>query len=284
MKITSINNPKVAYWAKLKMKKYRDVEHLFIVESGAEEYKNLVLPDFDYDIFYHLAWDGVASFEKDNFEKQKNNIYISEQAIYLAQRYNCKKFIGAGTVAEYVFCENIMDFNQRQSPNDFYGAFKVSVHYIMEVLARKLEINFIWAVLPSTYGEGRDDNNIISYTIKSLLRGECPEYGNLEQLWDFVYVEDVAKALRYIGDLGSPGKIYGIGSGKYLKLKNYMQIVRDLINPELELGIGKLPEMSSKTKSSCVGIFDLVNDTGYQGDFTFEEGIGRTIDWFKQKM
>ena len=33
MKITSINNPKVAYWAKLKMKKYRDVEHLFIVES-----------------------------------------------------------------------------------------------------------------------------------------------------------------------------------------------------------------------------------------------------------
>lgn len=33
MKITSINNQKVAYWAKLKMKKYRDVEHLFIVES-----------------------------------------------------------------------------------------------------------------------------------------------------------------------------------------------------------------------------------------------------------
>lgn len=33
MKITSINNAKVAYWAKLKMKKYRDIEHLFIVES-----------------------------------------------------------------------------------------------------------------------------------------------------------------------------------------------------------------------------------------------------------
>lgn len=33
MKITSINNPKVAYWAKLKIKKYRDAQHLFIVES-----------------------------------------------------------------------------------------------------------------------------------------------------------------------------------------------------------------------------------------------------------
>lgn len=33
MKITSINNEKVVYWAKLKMKKYRDIEHLFIVES-----------------------------------------------------------------------------------------------------------------------------------------------------------------------------------------------------------------------------------------------------------
>ncbi len=33
MKISSINNEKVVYWAKLKMKKYRDIEHLFIVES-----------------------------------------------------------------------------------------------------------------------------------------------------------------------------------------------------------------------------------------------------------
>ena len=33
MKITSLNNPKVIFWAKLKMKKYRDIEHLFIVES-----------------------------------------------------------------------------------------------------------------------------------------------------------------------------------------------------------------------------------------------------------
>lgn len=33
MKITSLNNQKVAYWAKLKMKKYRDVEHEFIVET-----------------------------------------------------------------------------------------------------------------------------------------------------------------------------------------------------------------------------------------------------------
>lgn len=33
MKISSINNEKVIYWAKLKMKKYRDIEHLFIVES-----------------------------------------------------------------------------------------------------------------------------------------------------------------------------------------------------------------------------------------------------------
>ena len=33
MKITSLNNEKVSYWAKLRMKKYRDVEHLFIIEG-----------------------------------------------------------------------------------------------------------------------------------------------------------------------------------------------------------------------------------------------------------
>lgn len=33
MKITSLNNPKVVFWAKLKLKKYRDIENLFIVET-----------------------------------------------------------------------------------------------------------------------------------------------------------------------------------------------------------------------------------------------------------
>lgn len=246
-----------------------------------EEYSTVDLPNLEYDAFYHLAWEGVSTEKKNDYQLQKKNIDLAEAAINLAVRYKCKKFIGIGTVAEYVFCEDIMNFNQRQTPNDYYGAYKVAVHYILEVLARKMNMPFIWSVIPSTYGEGRVDGNIVTYTIKSLLNNEKPKYGDLEQLWDFLYAEDVAKALYLIGEYGISGKTYGIGSGRYLKLKEYISIIRDCINPQLELGIGLLPEMSNVTKSSCVGIYDLVKDTGFQPDYTFEEGIKRTIEFMK---
>lgn len=235
------------------------------------------LRETGYDVFFFLAWDGVAPEQKNDVCLQIKNITCALNAMELAYKVNCKKFVAAGTVAEYVFCENIIDVNEKPAPSDFYGAAKVSVHYMLDVLARQRAMNFIWAVLPSTYGPGRKGDNIITYTIRTLLKGEKPYYGDLEQLWDFLYVSEVARALRLIGERGIPGKIYGIGSGNYRKLKDYVKEIRDCINPELKLNIGALPEMSKRTFSSCVNTFDLINDTGFQVKVSFGEGIKKTI-------
>lgn len=258
-------------------------DKIHIYECEYTEYNMLEIPGYNYDVFFHLAWDGVASQDKDNLTIQERNIDMSVNALLLAKRLKCKKFIATGTVAEYAYCERIMDFNQKQTPNDIYGAMKVSVYYILNVLAKKIGIDFIWAVLPSTFGEGRDNDNIITYTIKKLLKKEKPLYGDLEQLWDFLYVKEVAKALRLIGENGNSDKVYGIGSGQYRQLKDYIYTIRDIIDPSLELGIGELPKMSHKAYSSCVGIYDLMKDTNFQVEIGFEEGIKNTILYYKNK-
>ncbi|MBR0173700.1 MAG: NAD-dependent epimerase/dehydratase family protein [Lachnospiraceae bacterium] len=236
-----------------------------------------------YDCFFHLAWDGVSTEHKNDEETQLKNIPMSIRALKLSHELGCGMFVAAGTVAEYAFCNDIMDVNARQSPNDIYGATKVAVHYYLEVLSRQLNQPFIWALLPSTYGERRTDSNILTYTIRSLLAGEKPGYGNLDQLWDFLYVGEVVKALRLIGEKGRAGKIYGIGSGKYEPLKNYITRVRDVIDPDAELGIGELPAMSEKTFSSCVNIYDLVKDTGFIPEADFERDIKKTIVWLREE-
>ena len=115
---------------------------------------------------------------------------------------------------------------------------------------------YLGSFYPSTFGAGGGrGNNIITYTICTLLKKQKPRYGDLEQLWDFLYVTEVAKALRLIGEKGKPGKIYGIGSGQYRKLREYVEEIRDCIDPQLELEIGVLPDMTAKTFSSCVNIF-----------------------------
>lgn len=258
-------------------------EKVHIYESEYQNYEELQIPESGYDAFYHLAWDGVASEFKDSLDIQKRNIDMSVAALNLAKRLKCRKFIATGTVAEYAYCERIMDFSQRQTPNDIYGAMKVSVYNLLNVLSRKNGIDFIWAVLPSTYGEGRDNDNIITYTIEKLLNNEKPVYGSLEQLWDFLYVKEVARALRLIGESGKADKIYGIGSGQCRQLKDYIHVIRDMINPKMELGIGELSHMSDKAYSSCVGIYDLIKDTNFQVEIGFEQGISNTIMYYREK-
>jgi len=250
------------------------------IETEYINLSNLNIED-DIDCFYYLAWAGVSGKEKNEFLIQLDNIKFAVEAIKLAKKVSAKKFIATGTVAEYVFSENLIDVSAKQTPNDLYGATKTAVHYYLDVLSRQSKQPFIWALLPSTYGEGRTDSNIITYTIVSLLNKKKTKYGNLNQMWDFLYVADVAKALYYLGIEGSPNKVYGIGSGVYKPLKEYLYIIRDIIDPEAVLGIGELPEMSSKTFSSCVDISEIIKDTHFVPQTSFEEGIAKTILYYR---
>lgn len=263
----------------------KDSSKVTIIEKGIEEISE---DDFEqplsYDVFFHLGWGGVAPEQKNDIDIQLNNITMSLHALEVANKIGCKKFIASGTVAEYVFCDDVMDVNAKQTPNDMYGAAKVSAHYFLEVRARQLRQPFTWMVIPSTFGERRHDNNIITYTINTLLNGEKPKYGNLTQMWDFLYVGEVARAIYLIGENGKSEMVYGIGSGEYRPLREYIEMIRDLINPKLELGIGEVPSLSAQTFSSCVNIDDLVRDTGFIPKISFKEGIIKTIQYLKEKQ
>lgn len=233
------------------------------------------------DICYHLAWGGVSSVHKNDLNIQLENVRASLNLLETVSQSGCRRFISTGTVAEYALCDNVMDMADRQTPNDIYGAAKVSAHYFLEVRARQLSQPFIWCVLPSTFGERRNDGNIVTYTIKALLNGEEPIYGDLHQMWDFLYVKDVVRAIRLIGEKGKTDKVYGIGSGEYHTLCEYITRIRDVIDPSLPLGFGKNKDQTSRTFSSCVNNYDLIRDTGFQQLYSFEEGIKRTIDYWR---
>ena len=252
-----------------------------IIETCLE---NLSIQHFEskeYDYFVHLAWGGVAPEAKNDIDLQLKNIGVSLHALEIANSIGCKKFIASGTVAEYVLCKDIMDVNARQTPNDIYGAAKVSAHYFLEVRARQLKQSFNWVVIPSTYGPRRVDNNIITYTIKALLKEEKPVYGSLTQMWDFLYVGEVVRAIRFIAEKGKVDKVYGIGSGQFRPLYSYIEDIRDLINPDLPLGIGEKTQQNGETFSSCVNIYDLIADTGFTPNVDFVNGISITINDFK---
>ena len=262
----------------------RENSNLIIVKKDLNQLLAGDIPSNNYDVFFNLGWAGVSPEQKNDVQLQVSNIPMALNSLKICNALGCKLFIATGTVAEYALTTDVMDLNAKQSPNDMYGCAKVSAHYFLEVESRKINQPFIWTVVSSTFGERRTDNNIITYTIKELLTGQKPQYGMLEQMWDFLYVSEVVRALRLIGEKGTPGKVYGIGSGQYKPLKDYILQIRDVIDPSLELGIGEKPSLSKQSFSSCVNIYELIRDTGFQPQISFDEGIRRTVEYWRTKV
>ena len=75
-------------------------EKLKIIFASQDEYSHLEIPD-EFDVFYHLAWDKTFGVSRDDVDVQVRNIQYTLDSVRLAKRLGCKKFIGAGSQAEY---------------------------------------------------------------------------------------------------------------------------------------------------------------------------------------
>ncbi|WFR56312.1 NAD(P)-dependent oxidoreductase [Anaerocolumna sp. AGMB13025] len=253
---------------------------IFDLKNVQEIQKELPL---NIDVLYHLAWVGVSSTLKNDEEIQLKNIEYSLNILKLAREIGIKKIIFTGSVSEYAYNKEAVSGIDIPSPADFYSATKVATHYVCDIYARLNNLNFIWVLISSIYGPGREDNNLITYSIKSFLKKERPSFTRLEQRWDYIYIDDLLEALYSVGEAGKNQMIYPIGSGENFQLYHYVKVIRNLIDKNLPIGIGDLPYKTKQIDNSVVDISKLKSDTGYIPKYSFERGISKTIEYFKQK-
>lgn len=236
----------------------------------------------DIDVLFHMAWAGVNSACKNNSETQVSNIMYGLHVMEFAEHMGIKRVVVPGSASEYACGQGVIDGNGMPAPSDMYSAAKVAMRYVCQTFAKQHGIDLIWTAITSIYGPGRKDNNLITYTIRTLLEGEKPCFTGLEQQWDYLYVDDLINALVELGEKGIGGKIYPIGSGKYRYLSDYVRIIRDKINPSLPLGIGEIPYKNAILDNQVLDIKELVIDTGFVPNYDFEKGIELTINSFRR--
>ncbi|MBQ9880059.1 MAG: NAD(P)-dependent oxidoreductase [Clostridia bacterium] len=100
------------------------------------------------------------------------------------------------------------------------------------------------------------------------------------QIWDYVYVDDIAKALWCIAKNGVHGKRYPIGSGIARSLKSYIaEIAEATGSDELMKGVGKMAYREDQVMNLLADITELTGDTGFTCDYGFTEGLAKTIEF-----
>ncbi|MBP5288623.1 MAG: NAD(P)-dependent oxidoreductase [Clostridia bacterium] len=227
--------------------------------------------------FLCLAWAGVSPEGRDSFDLQFSNVELVLKAARLAALIRAEKFILPGSTAEYTDCGGPINGDSCPSPQNAYGAAKVSARYLCRALCRELDLPYIYAVITGIYAADRRDSNVIYYAIRQLLDRKKPSLTALEQLWDYVHIRDVERAFYLIATRGKGGAFYSIGHGDNQPLSRYIEQIRDIIDPDLPLGIGEIPYRDGRRPSSCIDLTALRRDTGFEPSVPFEEGIREVI-------
>ena len=234
-----------------------------------------------FDIFFHLAWAGTSGIARNDMYLQNKNVKYALDAVNLAHRFGCKKFVGVGSQAEYGrHCHTLAE-DTPTVPENGYGIAKLCAGRMTAILADQLGMEHNWVRVLSVYGPFDGENTLVMSVIRQLLSGNSPKVTACQQIWDFLYCTDAATALFLVAEKGVNCKVYVLGGGEERPLSEYVEIIRDNVNSGGTIEYGAIPYDDKQVMYLHGNISEIREDTGYTPKVSFEEGIRQTIQWVK---
>jgi nucleoside-diphosphate-sugar epimerase len=147
--------------------------------------------------------------------------------------------------------------------------------------ADKKMIRFVNLELEHFYGAGDDESKFTTHVICSCVNN-LPELKLTlgEQRRDFIHIDDVLTAyLIVLGEAQHPSayfQVYGVGSGKSVTIRSFVESVQQLANSHTRLNFGALPYRENEVMDTCADVTAL-KALGWSQKVSLAEGIKRTI-------
>lgn len=233
---------------------------------------------------FHLAWRGVAGDSRDAPEQLTVNVAATLELCQIVVESGCRVFVGLGSQAEYGPHDAVLTEETPARPVTAYGVAKLCAGMMTAKLCGLAGVRHVWLRLLSTYGPKDDERHLIPAVILSLLKGERPRLTAGEQTWDYLYVEDAARAV--LGVAVNPGGrgVFNLGSGRAATVRAVAERLRDLIDPSMGLGFGEVPYAPGQLMRLETSIERLRRATGWEPRVNLDEGLRRTVDWHRTRL
>lgn len=229
-----------------------------------------------YELFFHLAWMASFGRDRDNLELQLDNIRASLAAVQFANALGCSTFIGIGSQAEYGRVEGILSPDTPAFPETGYGIAKLCAGQLTRLACEQTGLKHIWCRVLSVYGPYDRDQTLIGYAVNKMLNNEDTEFSPCDQMWDYIYSDDAARAILLSGQAGESGRVYMIGSGKVQPLKAYIQQIAEITDYRKAIGFGKRPYNDKQVMYLQADTAEI-EKLGFKPEYAFEEGILRIV-------
>jgi len=258
-----------------------------------------LLPNFNPAdlVIIHLAArvGGIGANLKSPADFFYDNLMMGVEMMHQAWQRGVGKFVALGTVCAYPkftpvpFHEDDLWSGYPEETNAPYGLAKKMMLVQAQAYRQQYGYNAIFLLPVNLYGPRDNFNPASSHVIPALIRKclEAQERGEKEVVvWgdgsptrEFLYVEDAAEGILLASEKYNGPDPVNLGSGYEISIKNLVEMIARLTGYS-----GKLVWDTSKPNGQPRRGLDVSRAEtlfGFRARTTFEQGLGRTIEWYR---
>lgn len=240
-----------------------------------------------YDAIIHFAAESHVDRSIESAEPFiQTNVLGTYRMLEAVLKGKAKKLIHISTDEVYGDLElNDPAFTEQTplSPNNPYSASKASSDLLVKSYIHTHQLPAMITRCSNNYGPHQHEEKLIPTIIRKAINGEkIPIYGDGQQIRDWLYVEDHARAVKQVLENGTAGQVYNIGGGNE---KTNLDLTKTILT---HLGISHdriafVEDRKGHDRRYAIDASKLKLELGWTQETSFEAGIEKTINWYRAK-
>jgi len=183
---------------------------------------------------------------------------------------------------------NFFTEETKYDPSSPYSASKASSDHLVRAWYRTYEVPILITNCSNNYGPYHFPEKLIPKSIKNALIGkDIPIYGKGQQIRDWLYVEDHAKALYKVLTEGVPGETYNIGANNEKSNIEVINLVCSILDKKIPLREGSYKDLIVFVDDRpghdfryAIDSSKIKKELNWAPSESFETGLEKTIEWF----
>ena len=177
-------------------------------------------------------------------------------------------------------------------PRSPYSASKAASDHFVMAYHHTYSLPVIMSNCSNNYGSHHFPEKLIPLMINNIINNKpLPVYGKGENVRDWLWVEDHARAIDVIFHAGRIGEKYNIGGFNEWKNIDLVHLMCDIMDKKLARVAGTSASLITFVKDRAghdlryaIDAGKLNRELGWKPSLTFEQGLEKTIDWYLQNQ
>jgi len=240
--------------------------------------------DDSFDLVIHLAANARVHKLVKNPDLARDNILMTYNVLEFMRKKGIKRIIFAGSREVYGSANagSVREDSPKVSESS-YTASKIASEALVEAYQLCYGIDFVIARFSNVYGKYDDKDRVVPLFILNAMKGKDLVVFGEEKTLDFTHVDDAVKGvLLVIAKFNSvKNNVFNIASGKGVALAYVANRIIDYFKK------GNLVFDSNRTGEIMRYVADISKAKkmlGYAPEIGIDEGITRTIEWYKSNL